>query len=1353
MRFIGSLIKYFIYLSVILIAASAALFWFDTGSWLVRPLAERAGSFFLHPMRLEIQSVNGSVRNGYSINGLKLVSGDEDLFVLNHFDASPDWDLILSGMNGLPFIKSLNINGVSSDLDKVMKIAAHFSSSEEQTESPSSDFDLRLNPSNISITDVHFGTPYANLELDALTLNEAGKFLFDANLVSRDKSLPLKADANLNLSPLEVISSNIIIGRKGTGKFLGRIQPLNVKLFMTALSLEEFAAFAPLDANSAGKINGRIDGKIFAEDRNGNITASGIVSMPRANVMDIPLSFRLPFTWNGVNIFTLNDVSFTTKAASFNLSISGDIDRMRFTAKGEGKNISLTEIGTIAAPDMKLKGEGGHVKFDVDTEVTDNVMQMLLQHTRALVAAEIPSVSAMGVKAAENITANVNLKPNNPPKIAMGGRAFGGKIFARGEAEQDAQGSIRPKGVVMSIVGLDVPTLVNTFPEIAKSIGKTFGKVTATARVSDTLNVTGKLTSDKLSAYGVTLTGINADMIYDVDTNRAELKEFRANLGKGALRARANADIGSGNFRAEADADNLELRNIPQLKQLSGLYSLKADASGNFNFINTIRAEGVLTAKNAGYTGIKIGNAQIPVSFRNNILVVQDASAQLPNGSANLNATVNINDSTFRADADVQNLEMKFIPGMSGVSGKYSVTADASGKFTDISTITADAQITARNAGYSGMSFGNIDLPVSFRNSTVSIPDARAELPGGNLAFKGSANIKNTSNPVLDFTASTSGINLETLMNALKLQDKSMPVSGRVKGSAAVKGPLNTAALTANIQADGVKAGDILTVGSANLDAKTDMKMSSLRAKLRADNLKAADIADVPKAVIEADGNMKSINIRNVDVKINGAELKGLGNINPNMNDVMASTMNIDASLKHLDLKKLLKNFMEKPPVEGVIDAKAGLTGTFGQPAVNVVLTKPVLYEKSEINDIAVKVKSPHPNHFLINAKARINNFKPESDIEVRIKDGIVSYVVDTKPLDINSAVETQMPEMAGMARGYAVVHVQGSTRQNAPIIITAKSNGITVMDKVEIKNISLPVTYFTAKNRVEMTNGRAELSGGTIKTSLAADTGTKETEWNGTVNVSNLDFGKLAAPFMPEGELVGSVDLQVNMKGTSTKYMVLSFADGKFTTGPGCIRKMKMLENITPTKQISFEKINGTFFWDGRDLFLNPGTGARAGFDEPLYRYVTVNGSLGVPGKGMRLLCDGRFDLKILDQLLGAMKGVFQYMTGSLGRNVLRDAAGRVLGMKRRDFQNVSFTLANSWKDPRLLDLKITKPIEDFLPIDILNKDEEKQKEDVGFKMSIKLPVGKGAPSAEDESAGDQFKQQLIDNIFKIGM
>ena len=197
----------------------------------------------------------------------------------------------------------------------------------------------------------------------------------------------------------------------------------------------------------------------------------------------------------------------------------------------------------------------------------------------------------------------------------------------------------------------------------------------------------------------------------------------------------------------------------------------------------------------------------------------------------------------------------------------------------------------------------------------------------------------------------------------------------------------------------------------------------------------------------------------------------------------------------------------------------------------------------------------------------------------------------------------------------------------------------------------------------------------------------------------------------------------------------------------------MAILDRVTPTKQISFEKINGSFFWDGKDLFLNPGTGARATKDEPLYRYFTVNGSMGVPGKGLKLLCDGRFDLKILDQLLGAMKGIFQYMTGSLMRSVLRDAAGRVLGVKSRDYQNVSFTLANSWQNLQLKNLQVTKPIEDILPIDILNRDEEKQKETTQFNLRLKIPTGKGDPSIEEESTGDQFKKQLIDNLFNIGM
>ncbi len=537
-RFIGSLIKYFIYLCIILVAAGAAMFWFDTGSWLVLPLAQRAGNFFLNPMKLEIKNITGSLRNGYSLEGLRLFSGDRDILTLNHISISPDWDLVLSGMNGLPFVKSLNVKGMSSDLDSAMTIAEHFDSDTSKDKDSAVNLDIKINPVNIALEDIYFGTPYANLSLDAITLDEAGKFFLNAQVFSGDKVLPLRTNAQLNFSPVEVISSDIFIGRKGTGKFSGTLEPLKARLDLTALSLDEFIQFAPSDIRASG----RIDGRLSAESRDGVITTSGVLAMPRANIMDIPLNFRLPFTWNSRNTFTLNDATLNTNAAGFTLSASGDIPAMKFSAKGEGRNISLTEIGSMFAPDAALKGERGYLRFDADTHITGDIMQDIFKRTNADVTAEIPDISAMGINAAENLSAHINLKPNETPRIAMSGRAFGGKIFARGEAVQDGNGGVKPDGVIMSIVGLDIPTLCRAVPQLSGVVQNPSGKITARAKISEALNIAGKITSDKLSAYGVTLSGLEADVNYDIRGNTAELDGFTANFGKGRITASGGAE-------------------------------------------------------------------------------------------------------------------------------------------------------------------------------------------------------------------------------------------------------------------------------------------------------------------------------------------------------------------------------------------------------------------------------------------------------------------------------------------------------------------------------------------------------------------------------------------------------------------------------------------------------------------------------------------------------------------------------------------------------------------------------------------------------------------------------------------
>ena len=1354
LRFISSLIKYIIYLIIILAAVSAALFWFDTGSWLVLPLAQRAGNFFLSPLQLEIQNLNGSMRNGYSLENLRIISGDENIITLDYASISPDWPRVLRGMNGLPFIssvnvrglkgevenfrfnvkdihgtepdgyylsdikassgdeklislshayiqpdwpsaakglqglpfinsidvgklsggfetlkfrldslkgnkdegfningvkltsndknvlslihasvlpdweaiakgnegipfvKSLSINGVRSDLDRMLELVNHFStdSDNEDEETESEDempFTLtKINPVNIAIHDVIFTTPYSNVALYKLTLNESGKLLMYTKIISRDKVLPLRTEAHVNFDPLEIVSSDLSIGKNGKGTLSLRIEPLKARLDLTALSLEELMRFSP----ERIKASGRIDSRIFVETKNEIMSASGIISMPRASIMDIPLNFRLPFKWDGGKMLAINNARLNTDAASVNLNSTMDTENMKLRAKGEAVNLSLHEIGRMFAPEANLKGEGGNVKFDIDATLSGDI----LGRTRADIRADIPLISAAGINILRGLNAHVNLKPKETPKISMGGEIFGGKLFARGEALQDKNGDILPQAVI-SIVNLDLNTLIRAFPEAAKSISRPSGKITLNTKVASDLSVTGKVTSDKISVSGISLTKLLANLNYDYQKNRAALESFSANLGRASLKASGNANLKDASFTFNANADNFDPKAIPDLKDLSGTYTLRAEASG---------------------------------------------------------------------------------------------------QYTRPESIKANVNLTGKNAGYAGMRLGNMNVPLNYANDTLRISDARASLPGGALNLRGNVNLANASNPGLDLSASTQGINLAELLKGLNLQDKSMPVSGRVRGNVSIKGPLNTANVNANLSA-------------------SDVKVSSL--------------VNMPNASVEASGNMKNVTVKKFAAKLNGADINGRGILIMNHKDFMKSGVNLSANVQNLELKPLLIAAMGEAPAEGTINGNINLSGTLSQPMLDVKLKSPVYASGQKIEDIAVKLKSPSANHYVINAGAKIKNFRPEADIDVRNKNGIWTYEVDSKPLDIGAAIESQMPEMTGMARGYARLNVQGSTKPNSNISVKVSARNLTLMDKMKIQSVFMPVIYMTSNNKVRMSKGTIKLYDGVVNTDFDLDL--NKQEWKSNVDVSHLDFGKLAAPFMPEGELVGSVNAQVNAKGNFGGAMPSNFANGKFETSPGYIHKVAMIDSITPTKKISFEKINGTFFWDGRDVFLNPGTGARAGADEPLYRYFTINGSCGIPGKGLKLLCDGRFDLKLLDRFLGAMKGVFQYMTGGLTRNVLRDAAGRVMGLQGRDFQNVSFTIAGSWNNPGIENLKVTKPIEEFLPINVLNGDEEKQKSEAKFGIRLKIPTGPGEKSIEEESATEQFKKQLIDNLFNIGL
>jgi hypothetical protein len=296
-----------------------------------------------------------------------------------------------------------------------------------------------------------------------------------------------------------------------------------------------------------------------------------------------------------------------------------------------------------------------------------------------------------------------------------------------------------------------------------------------------------------------------------------------------------------------------------------------------------------------------------------------------------------------------------------------------------------------------------------------------------------------------------------------------------------------------------------------------------------------------------------------------------------------------------------------------------------------------------------------------------------------------------------------------------------------------------------EISDISLPMNILD--DRVSVA-GNANFADGKVK--LDAEVKTSAHEWKANVQVLGLSLGQTADKFLAGGAIVGSADLNINAKGDFGA-MMMTFANGDFKSTEGYIHNIKALNAVVKGGKIPFQEIRGTFFWDGRDIRLNPGTQATAKPGDPLYRYMSVEGPLGIPGKGIGLNFRGRFDVHLLDGVLKAISGLFQSTSGSvMGADQLaRQAVSRLVGYKERDFQDVKFQLRGGWDNLQLLNLQIDKSLEGYLPAKLLNKDEqeEEKKSDKQFRLKLNIPVGPG--SGEDDEVENQFKKQMIDNIF----
>ena len=176
------------------------------------------------------------------------------------------------------------------------------------------------------------------------------------------------------------------------------------------------------------------------------------------------------------------------------------------------------------------------------------------------------------------------------------------------------------------------------------------------------------------------------------------------------------------------------------------------------------------------------------------------------------------------------------------------------------------------------------------------------------------------------------------------------------------------------------------------------------------------------------------------------------------------------------------------------------------------------------------------------------------------------------------------------------------------------------------------------------------------------------------------------------------------------------------------------------------------TFTLDGHTIYIIPGSRISAPLEDPVYKYITLDGSVTTQQK-IDLSCMGNVNIRALNALVAGLQGVLTATvegggvdTGELLRNFLGNT---ITGLSKNEFRDVSLRVAGKPGEMTFSDVEIQAPAKmDMLPLALQNPDG--YKEDRGVKLRLEIPVGPGSERDARGDVGGQLSGQILDQLIK---
>lgn len=304
----------------------------------------------------------------------------------------------------------------------------------------------------------------------------------------------------------------------------------------------------------------------------------------------------------------------------------------------------------------------------------------------------------------------------------------------------------------------------------------------------------------------------------------------------------------------------------------------------------------------------------------------------------------------------------------------------------------------------------------------------------------------------------------------------------------------------------------------------------------------------------------------------------------------------------------------------------------------------------------------------------------------------------------------------------------------------------------IKVTNISAP--FWVSQGYVIVEDSRADFYGGVLNVQIAKDI--VNTNWGGRFDIKSADLKAFLQDAMPEmeGSVSGSADLHFRVGGSSSRTSLLD-GGGYFNVKDGTITGFPAVESVSKAaggRPITFSLVHVPFLLDGETFYFLPGTRASAPPDDPIFKYLTVDGSILLQDRYINLSCLGNINLRSLNSLVGGLQGVMNAaMSGSTNKDELLSTflGGAISGMSKNQFRDVSLNVKGTSDDLRFSNVTIAEPLtHSSMPEVLSQSNESNEKKEDKFSVTVEFPVGPG--TAKDENVGGQIGGQVLEQTLK---